>query len=264
MTIKDFTRRTVVALGLVIGGAVAASAATTTVNLGFAIDHSGSLNDTEYTLQKSGLANALDLLVPTGNVQYRVAVITFGSDVKTLVEPKVITAANIAGIKTAITTHVRTNTTSTQTDDAIRTLTAAFSPFGLGTTLTLFNLSTDGEPTNQTDTVNAANAAIAAGVDGISVELIGTFGNTAINRMLQITSPKPSVYITNPANLPDPTVAGFVFGVSDFDDYEAAIGAKVQKIIDVPVDPIPLPAAAWLLISGMAGLGIMARKRRAA
>jgi hypothetical protein len=264
MTIHTLMGRAVVALGLAVGGASAASAATT-VNLGFAIDHSGSISGSEYTLQKNGLANALAQLVPTGNVQYRVGVITFGNDVKTLVAPTVVSAANIGTIQTAITSHNRSNTGSTQTGAAINALTTAFDPF-ITNTLTLFNLSTDGVPccqnNAQTLAETAAANAVAAGVDGISVELVGNFNQTQINNMLAITSPTPSVYITAAADLPDPSITGFVFGVDNFLDYEAAIGAKIQQITDI--DPVPLPAAAWMLLSGIAGLGMVARKRRAA
>jgi len=32
----------------------------------------------------------------------------------------------------------------------------------------------------------------------------------------------------------------------------------------VPVAPVPLPASAWLMLSGVAGLGAMVRKRQTA
>jgi hypothetical protein len=239
------------------------------VNLGFAIDHSGSVSAANFALQQQGLANALALLPTTGDVQYRVSVITFGADVKTLVAPTLVTsAADITAIQSAIINHARTNTGSTQTASAIDQLVALFAGVStLQDTLTLFNISTDGTPCCQFNAQQlaetAAANAVAAGVDGISVELVGSFTQTAINNMLALTSPNPSVYITDAANLPNPTEFGFVFGVANFQDYQAAIGAKIQRIVDdtgggTPPTSVPEPASLALLLGA---LGLMGGRR---
>lgn len=260
--------RKLIAGALVVLGTTMGSGAwaATVVNLGFAIDHSGSISSSEFTLQQQGLANALALIPTDATVQYRISVVTFGADVKTLVPPTIVTsAADVTAIQTAITSHVRSNTGSTQTDDAINQLVAAFTPFDIAGTLTLFNISTDGVPTSQSDAVAAAAAAVLAGVDGISAELVGTFSQSQVNNLLAITSPNP-IFVSNAADLPNPTVQGFVFGVSNFTDYQTAIGAKIQRIVDdtgggTPV--IPLPAAGWLLLGGMGALFGLRRRQKA-
>ncbi len=261
MSFRKTLAGAVVALGMAMGSNAFAA---TIVNLGFAIDHSGSLLDSQYNLQKNGLANAL-ALIPTdsADVQYNVSIITFGSDVKTLVPPTILTAANLAGIQSTITTHNRTNTGATYTGTAINTLTSLYAG-SLGD-LTLFNISTDGAPNGGASPAAAAAAAYAAGVDGISFELVGSFGQSQINQMLALAGPNGADYVTNPANLPDPTKRGFVLAVDSFDDYQAAIGAKIQKIVDV-TDPsaVPVPAAGLLLLGALGMMGGLRLRRRAA
>lgn len=277
MTLRKTIAGAVIALGMTMGSSALAA---TVVNLGFAIDHSGSISETtanpHYTLQKQGLAQALELVAkatddPNNDVEYRVAVITFGADVKTLVPPTTLTMTNLAGIQNSITSHVRTNTGATITGTAINTLTSMFrddptDPNSPISDLTLFNISTDGTPTGGADPEAAATAAFNAGVDGISFELVGSFNQTAINRMLGLAGPG-AVHITNAADLPNPVEKGFVFEIAHFDDYEGAIGAKIQRIVDDTgggPSPIPVPAALPLLLGGLGMMGALRLRRRAA
>jgi choice-of-anchor C domain-containing protein len=50
-----------------------------------------------------------------------------------------------------------------------------------------------------------------------------------------------------------------------FESLNGASGTVYGPFLDnVRVNPVPLPAAAWLLLSGLAGVGAMARRRRSA
>lgn len=260
MSLRKTLAGAVVALGMAMGSG---AFATTIVNLGFAIDHSGSMTNSEFDLQKNGLAGALQLIANAADdkVQYNVSVITFGADVKTLVAPTLLTSANLGTVQSVITSHIRTNTGSTRTGDAINTLTSLFS--GSLSDLTLFNISTDGVPNAGASWTAASANAFAAGVDGISFEAISAT-SSAITTLMGLAGPD-AVYVENAADLPDPTKNGFVYRVSDFAGYEAAIGAKIQKIIDTTnPSPVPVPAALPLLLGGLGLLGGLRLRRRAA
>lgn len=248
------------------------------IDLGFSLDASGSVGSSNFTLTKNGLSKALEIIPTSGDTQYRIAVTTFSTGVNTIVSPTIITDANIGAIKTAIESASYTRGW-TNTALAIENLTSLFqnSLGGMNDTA-LLNLTTDGDPTaspgngtgsnyavHQAAAVNAAAVAYAGGVDGISFEAIGAGASTS--KMLEIAQPKPSVLVTDLNNFPDATENGFVVPVSSFVEYEAAISAKIRKVvIDTggDIDPIPLPAGMPLLLAGMGAFAWMRRRQHAA
>ena len=58
-----------------------------------------------------------------------------------------------------------------------------------------------------------------------------------------------------------PTTTG-IYNLSFLDNSSNNIGAILDNV--KVVQAVPLPAAAWLLLSGLASMGVMARRRRAA
>ncbi len=250
---------TVVAVGMILGSAANAA----TVDLGFALDASGSVGATNFATTRNGLAAALDLIPTSGVNDYRIAVYSYASSPVQVVPPTVVTAANIAAIKTAVQNTTYTGG-GTGTASVIAAMTAAFVGVGLGDT-TLFNISTDGRPNSQAATQTAALAAHAAGVDGLSFEAIGrgTVSTSLQNAMLSIAFPGTPVLVTDLSAIPDATTTGFVIPVNGFAAYEAAIGAKVQSIVDNTgggPSVVPLPAGLPLLLAGLGAFGILRRK----
>lgn len=272
MSLRTTIAGAVIALGMTMGSSALAS---TIVNLGFAIDESGSVGTADFKLQKEGLANAL-ALIPTNdpNVQYRVGVVSFGSNVATVHAPSVVTsAADITAIQNAVLGRDQIYTGSTQTGSVINTMVNQFQAFGdLADTLTIFNISTDGVPCCQYNAQqlaeNAAAAALAAGVNSIGIELIGGHDQTAVDNMLAVAGPNATAF-DSPSDLAGINVAttGFVLKIDNFDDYQGAISAKIQKIVDDVDDelsPVPVPAALPLLLGALGMMGAVRLRRRAA
>lgn len=269
-----FTRKLMagaVALGLSTSGAFAA-----VIDLGFAIDESGSVSGSpgsatsELGLIRGGLAAALDLIPSvgaTGNPNtYTVTIVRFASSASTLVTKTAITDVTRAEIQNTLLTAPRTSG-GTNIPSAVNKLTEEICGFGTDTCsadTTLFNIATDGQGGNPA-TSGANAAAIDAGVDGISYEAIG--GGLTPSAITAFALPSPVELVTNAADLPNPINNGFVFAVSSFEDFEDAIGAKVGRIVrdtgggGDDANVIPLPAGVWLLLAGLGALGAVKRRK---
>lgn len=265
MNITNTIRATLVAAATF----VAAPAMAITVDLGFSIDGSGSIFGSDFVLQRDGLAAALSNIPTSGDVDYRIAVTQFaGGSATTIVEPTVVTAGNLATIQSTIVAEQQRRG-GTPLATAINGLVDLFDAAGGLNETALFNISTDGSPNSQSASSAAAVAAFDAGVDGLSFEAVGPGANTTF--LASIAGPNGGV-IVDLDNIPDPTQQGFVIEVDGFDEFGAAISAKVGEIVDstgggVPTgpSPIPLPAGLPLLLTGLLGFfGLRTRQRLAA
>ena len=251
---------------LLVGGAPALA---DTIDLGFSIDGSGSINGSDFTLQTEGLAAAFANIPTSGDIEYRLAVTQFaGFGTTTIIEPTIVSAANIAGLQSAVQGTFQSGG-GTPLAAGITSLVDLFAADGgLGDT-TLLNLSTDGAPNSQSASTTAVADALAAGVDGISFEAVGLAN---ISFLQTLARPGASgVVVTDLDAIPDPTTQGFVIDVASFDDFGAAIDAKIGEIVigtggggDPSVAPIPLPAGLPLLLAGVLGLFGAGRLRRRA
>ncbi len=100
--------------------------------------------------------------------------------------------------------------------------------------------------------MTARDAAIAAGIDNISIEGIGGGVSTAYLTG-SICYPQPCT-ILPASNFP---AQGFYTGVASTADYEAAVNEKIRIITGVPE-----PASLAVLGSALLGFGVMRRRRR--
>jgi hypothetical protein len=256
---------------LVLAGACAAlsaQAVPVTTQLGFLIDESGSIVAADFAKMKAGYASAIQALPTDGSIE--VTIFSFSSTTTQIVAPTVVTAASRAGIANAVNVHVQA-LGSTATAAGITAISnsmvhsAEFDP----ALRSIINIATDGVPTvgapsPQAAAITAATSAETAGIDALTAEVIG--GTTDPGFMIDIVfSPGAGngpcnncgVILPDGSTPPNPmTSKPWVLMVNNYDDFDRAINAKVQAI----VNPAPEPGA--LLLVGTAIAAALAASRR--
>lgn len=242
---------------LALGLSTPAKAAV--IDLGFAIDESGSVSSSNYNLMKQGLAAALNQIPVSGPDTYRIGVVKFDNTAEVVLAPVVLTAANLASVQSTILGAGKQNG-NTNPGAGINLLHSAFiSAFGSLGDKSLINITTDGVPccsgNEQAIAIAAANDARTAGWDSLSAEMVGSASTT---ELAQIVFPGPALITNDPTALSNPLTQSFILKVNSFDDYGNAIALKVQKVV---TSTVPLPAAGWLLIAGIGGLAALRRRK---
>ena len=137
-----------IVLGMLAFAASTVGVQALPIQMGFAIDQSGSITGGEFNLMKSGYLAAFGTLPTDGSVE--VTVVKFGTSVQTVFAPTVITGATLPTLLTAISTMTQAggNTNMGGAIDALRVALTGSANFGGDA---LINISTDGAPTTGPD-----------------------------------------------------------------------------------------------------------------
>lgn len=236
------------------------------IQLGFALDESGSISGTEWNIIRNGLSSAITLIPVTGADSYFLSVVTFDDNANARISNVQVTAANRASLASTVATMAQ-GAGSTNYQAGFSGLNAAMgdeSTFDFS----YVNFATDGEPntcgypngtsanlaTAQTCGIAARDAMLTAGVDNISIEGIGVTASNATFLQNSICSPQPCD-TTQPFNFP---AQGFYIGVANATEYAAAIGNKVRVV----TGQTPEPGSVALAGLALAALALSQRKKK--
>jgi hypothetical protein len=249
--------------GLGVGAFASAATAQNTpvdVELQLLVDVSGSVNSTEFALQRDGYVQAFQsqaikdaITAPTdvdGNArQGRIAAQliywsgTLDQDIAvdwTLIDSD--TAAD--SFASAIANVTRPFIGLTDPSAAIRFGTPLFASNDFDGNSLVMDVSGDGDG-NPTFTQAARDDALAAGIDRINGIAIG--GESFVEDFYQNS-------IVGGTN-------SFFVAASTFADFQGAIVDKLEAEITDDVIGVPIPSTMLLLSAGLAGLGLLARGR---
>jgi Protein of unknown function (DUF1194) len=236
MKIKHMVRiaclSTVAALGL----AAAPANAAVNLELGLAIDGSGSISAADFALQKSAYASVLnDVLVLPLDGTVAIGVKLFGTSVTNVFTTAVITNANIASLIAAINGMVQpaSNTNIAGTIDAFVT---EFNGNAINSAKQIIDVSTDGV-NNIGNLATSKAAALGAG----GIEQINCIGLGAMADCAAVQG----------------GVGSFSVNAATAADFQAAL----KKKITIEIRGVP-EAGTWLMmIFGFGVIGISIRRQ---
>lgn len=231
------------ALGATLACGAAGMASAAVIELALAVDASGSINASEWQLQMQGYANAITAALPTDGT-VAVSVIRFANTatvVRSMTEiNSAADLADLAGFFTTLNQFGDGNLTCITC--AIEAANSTFDSDPL--TKAVIDVSTDDvytegfNPNSAADVVGSAEWAVANNTDVVNALGIGT------------ASPPDFAHGEGSFSMLTP----------DFEQFEAALIAKLRRETG---QEVPEPAALGMFGAMLAGLGLIARRRRA-
>ncbi len=215
-------------------GAGTANAAVS-LELGLALDESGSISAAEFNLQRNAYINVLsDLSVLPRNGTIAIGVKKFGSATTNVFTTAVITNANHGALITALTNMLKIGG-GTNIGSAINAFTTEITTNGIISTRQLIDVSTDGFGTVGT----SRQDAIAAGIDQINCIGIGPGADCTVVQF-------------GPGS--------FSLQANTFAEFETALRRKIVREVQ---GGVPEPDTWMMMILGFGVIGIAVRRRNA-
>ncbi|MEQ8179090.1 MAG: DUF1194 domain-containing protein [Amphiplicatus sp.] len=238
------------AAGLSLMMAPSAQAGTVDLELQLLVDVSGSISSSEFDLQRDGYAAAFQSAavknaIANGAIgSIAVQLVYWSTSAAVAVDwYEISDAASADAFAALVAAAPRSSSGSTGPGTAINFGVPLFDNNGFDSTRQVIDVSGDGTANTGANTAAARDAALAAGIDSINGITIG--GGQSLQDW----------YLANIVG----GVGGFLTVATGFDDFAQAILGKLVKEIS---GEIPLPAALPFLLTGLAGLGAMTRRRR--
>jgi uncharacterized protein (TIGR03382 family) len=237
-------RTSLIAAAALLSSASAASAVG--VELALLVDVSGSVDATEYNLQKTGYINAFNdptiqgfIAATPGGVAVTYIEWSGAAQQAQLVGWTLLTdAASSSAFATAISGTSRAFSGLTAPGSAINFITPQFASNGFNGSRLVIDVSGDGEQNDGASTAAARNAAVAAGI---------TINGIAIGPASLLTW-----YTNNVIGGP----GAFAVGASSFADFEGAIFDKLER----EITGTPTPATMALFGLGLVAVGFARRR----
>ena len=224
--------------------------------VGFLLDSSGSITLGGWNTIKAGLSSAIAGFVGQPD-QYELSVVSFSDATQTIINKQVVTGGNLAALQASILAAPFLNS-FTNYQAAFNTMTSVMDPSNSTADASYINFATDGNPNRPLGGdpfalgTAARNAAIAAGIDNISIEAIGT-SIDATYLQGSICYPGPCT-IAPAYNFPN---QGFYIAVADADAYAGAIAQKIAVITQAPE-----PGSLAILSGALLAFGAIRRRQR--
>lgn len=231
--------------------AFAGNASAVTLELGLAIDGSGSISSSDFALQIDGYVDAFSdpnffstVVEPSPFDDIAVGVYQFATGVTEEIAFTTISSQADADALATLIGSITQADGATNFVDTVNTITSDIFSNAIDSDRQVIDFSTDGVPTTgggQTDSIAAADAARANGIDAINS--LGVGGGADIS-FLEAFSDADNVD-------PDDNT-GFVIAVDSFDEFAPAVADKLVAEITEPPEEIPFEAEGTM---GLVALG---------